>query len=59
MWGRVGKGCCSPCRGTVGWARGRGPKNLGKLSFIDLAGSERASDVNDNDRQARPAPLVP
>ena len=22
----------------------------GKLSFIDLAGSERASDVNDNDR---------
>ncbi len=25
----------------------------GKLSFIDLAGSERASDVNDNDRQTR------
>lgn len=28
-------------------------KNSGKLSFIDLAGSERASDVNDNDRQTR------
>ena len=28
-------------------------KSAGKLSFIDLAGSERASDVNDNDRQTR------
>mmetsp|Transcript_28333 Transcript_28333/g.64199 ORF Transcript_28333/g.64199 Transcript_28333/m.64199 type:complete len:610 (-) Transcript_28333:252-2081(-) len=28
-------------------------KSVGKLSFIDLAGSERASDVNDNDRQTR------
>lgn len=28
-------------------------KVTGKLSFIDLAGSERASDVNDNDRQTR------
>ena len=27
--------------------------HTGKLSFIDLAGSERASDVNDNDRQTR------
>jgi kinesin family protein 2/24 len=28
-------------------------KVTGKLSFIDLAGSERASDVDDNDRQTR------
>jgi hypothetical protein len=26
-------------------------KDLGKFSFIDLAGSERASDTTDNDRQ--------
>jgi kinesin family protein 2/24 len=32
--------------------RRKGAK-CGKLSFIDLAGSERASDVNDNDRQTR------
>jgi hypothetical protein len=32
--------------------RRKGTK-CGKLSFIDLAGSERASDVNDNDRQTR------
>ena len=31
----------------------RRDKVTGKLSFIDLAGSERASDVNDNDRQTR------
>ncbi|KAJ1482058.1 kinesin motor domain-containing protein, partial [Baffinella frigidus] len=31
----------------------RAGKSAGKLSFIDLAGSERASDVNDNDRQTR------
>jgi len=31
----------------------RQDKLNGKLSFIDLAGSERASDVNDNDRQTR------
>ena len=30
-----------------------GRAQAGKLSFIDLAGSERASDVNDNDRQTR------
>jgi kinesin family protein 2/24 len=28
-------------------------KMHGQLSFIDLAGSERASDVDDNDRQTR------
>ena len=27
----------------------------GKFSFIDLAGSERASDTTDNDRQVQPA----
>lgn len=31
------------------------PKMLGKLSFIDLAGSERGADTYDNDKQVRQA----
>lgn len=27
--------------------------NSGKISFIDLAGSERGADVRDNDKQTR------
>jgi hypothetical protein len=27
------------------------PKPIGRLSFIDLAGSERGADTTDNDRQ--------
>lgn len=29
------------------------PRNLGKISFIDLAGSERGADTYDNDKQTR------
>lgn len=29
------------------------PKLVGKLSFIDLAGSERGADTTDNDKQTR------
>lgn len=29
------------------------PKPIGKLSFIDLAGSERGADTTDNDKQTR------
>ena len=29
------------------------PKVVGKLSFIDLAGSERGADTTDNDKQTR------
>ncbi|XP_047328353.1 kinesin-like protein KIN-13B [Impatiens glandulifera] len=29
------------------------PRNIGKLSFIDLAGSERGADTTDNDKQTR------
>ncbi|KAD6795130.1 hypothetical protein E3N88_06026 [Mikania micrantha] len=29
------------------------PRLVGKLSFIDLAGSERGADTNDNDKQTR------
>lgn len=31
----------------------KGGKVIGKLSFIDLAGSERGADTTDNDRQTR------
>ncbi|XP_074571112.1 kinesin-like protein KIN-13A [Curcuma longa] len=31
----------------------RGVKVIGKISFIDLAGSERGADTTDNDRQTR------
>ncbi|KAK1281377.1 Diatom spindle kinesin 1 [Acorus gramineus] len=31
----------------------RGGKVIGKISFIDLAGSERGADTTDNDRQTR------
>eukprot|EP01018_Ginkgo_biloba_P017526 Gb_23913 [translate_table: standard] len=31
----------------------KGRKTVGKLSFIDLAGSERGADTTDNDRQTR------
>jgi kinesin family protein 2/24 len=31
----------------------RGGRPVGKLSFIDLAGSERGADTTDNDRQTR------
>ena len=44
------------------------PRPVGKLSFIDLAGSERGADTTDNDKQTRspfiltyflpPTPLV-
>jgi kinesin family protein 2/24 len=30
-----------------------GTKTLGKMSFIDLAGSERGADVTDSDKQTR------
>lgn len=30
---------------------GEPPKTIGKLSFIDLAGSERGADTYDNDKQ--------
>ena len=29
------------------------PRSWGKLSFIDLAGSERGADTTDNDKQTR------
>lgn len=29
------------------------PRTVGKLSFIDLAGSERGADTTDNDKQTR------
>lgn len=32
---------------------GKGGKIVGKISFIDLAGSERGADTTDNDRQTR------
>lgn len=31
----------------------KGGKVVGKISFIDLAGSERGADTTDNDRQTR------
>ena len=31
----------------------KGGKIVGKISFIDLAGSERGADTTDNDRQTR------
>ncbi|XP_057812879.2 kinesin-like protein KIN-13A [Cryptomeria japonica] len=31
----------------------KGAKTVGKMSFIDLAGSERGADTTDNDRQTR------
>lgn len=39
---------------TLKKAKGDGKSvNVGKLSFIDLAGSERGADTYDNDRQTR------
>ncbi|GJX15635.1 kinesin-like protein KIN-13A, partial [Tanacetum coccineum] len=35
----------------------KGGKVVGKISFIDLAGSERGADTTDNDRQTRSAAL--
>lgn len=35
----------------------KGGKVIGKLSFIDLAGSERGADTTDNDRQTRLVPI--
>lgn len=34
----------------------KGGKLVGKISFIDLAGSERGADTTDNDRQTRCMP---
>jgi kinesin family protein 2/24 len=31
----------------------KGNRVVGKISFIDLAGSERGADTTDNDRQTR------
>lgn len=36
-------------------SEGEGGRQVGKISFIDLAGSERGADTYDNDRRA---PLV-
>jgi len=41
-----------PRRNTDGNEATRG-KVIGKISFIDLAGSERGADTTDNDRQTR------
>lgn len=34
-------------------SKSKGGKLIGKISFIDLAGSERGADTTDNDRQTR------
>ncbi|KAG1338683.1 kinesin-like protein KIN-13A [Cocos nucifera] len=34
-------------------SKSKGAKLIGKISFIDLAGSERGADTTDNDRQTR------
>jgi len=34
------------------------PAPFGKLSFIDLAGSERGADTTDNDKQTRYGPAA-
>lgn len=34
------------------------PRVVGKLSFIDLAGSERGADTTDNDKQTRYVSLI-
>ena len=39
------------CR--VGGNDSKPPRPVGKLSFIDLAGSERGADTTDNDKQTR------
>lgn len=53
-------GCvCSPCQAPPpagGYRRGEEapePRVVGKISFIDLAGSERGADTYDNNRQTR------
>lgn len=38
---------------TVEGAESKPPRLVGKLSFIDLAGSERGADTTDNDKQTR------
>uniref|UniRef100_M4E341 Kinesin-like protein n=1 Tax=Brassica campestris TaxID=3711 RepID=M4E341_BRACM len=35
------------------WNQSKPPRLVGKLSFIDLAGSERGADTTDNDKQTR------
>ena len=37
-------------------SEGEGGRQVGKISFIDLAGSERGADTYDNDRRAPPPP---
>ena len=36
-------------------SEGEGGRQVGKISFIDLAGSERGADTYDNDRHATPS----
>ena len=36
-------------------SEGEGGRQVGKISFIDLAGSERGADTYDNDRRAPPS----
>lgn len=38
---------------TIEGKESKPPKVVGKLSFIDLAGSERGADTYDNDKQTR------
>ncbi|XP_050218630.1 kinesin-like protein KIN-13B isoform X2 [Mercurialis annua] len=38
---------------SVDGAESKPPRPVGKLSFIDLAGSERGADTTDNDKQTR------
>lgn len=38
---------------SVDSAESKPPRLVGKLSFIDLAGSERGADTTDNDKQTR------
>lgn len=38
---------------TIEGAESKPPRLVGKLSFIDLAGSERGADTTDNDKQTR------
>ncbi|KAJ0989272.1 hypothetical protein J5N97_007628 [Dioscorea zingiberensis] len=38
---------------SVDGSESKPPRSIGKLSFIDLAGSERGADTTDNDKQTR------
>ena len=38
---------------SVDGSESKPPRIVGKLSFIDLAGSERGADTTDNDKQTR------